>query len=159
MIQTMKSILIASALLIALFGSARTQDSGQQISLAHARVLLHSAPLVIPGAPVVAVRVRPCQFASCSDSVIEIEQVVDSSTHVTVVQWWYGSSTERDGWLERCRRDLATPKGAAGDYACPEPTAQAVIHGLWVEVAGPLPTRTRARLLAHLELAQPNAGP
>jgi hypothetical protein len=123
-------------------------------SLSLARAVLHSSPLLVPNLPIVVVRARPCaNTAACPDSMIEIEQVFDSTTHVTVRQWWVGPATRRSGWLERCRHDLRNPDRASDVHACPEPGSQAIIHGLWVEIHGPLPQRVLAGLLAQLELA------
>ena len=121
-------------------------------SQSQARRVLHSSPLLVPSLPIVAVRTLPCEQA-CPDSMIEIEQVFDSTTHVTVRQWWVGPATRRFGWLEMCRHDLQSPDRAGDVHACPEPGSQAIIHGLWAEIRGPLPARVLASLLARLELA------
>ena len=124
----------------------------QAASLSQARRVLHSSPLLVPSLPVVAVRTLPCEQA-CPDSMIEIEQVFDSTTHVTIRQWWVGPATRRFGWLEMCRHDLQSPDRASDVSACSEPGSQAIIHGLWVEIHAPLPGRVLARLLAQLEPA------
>jgi hypothetical protein len=121
-------------------------------SLSLSQRVLHSSPLLVPSLPIVAVRVLPCE-GPCPDSMIEVEQVFDSTTHVTVRQWWVGPATRRSGWLERCRHDLRSPDRASDVNACPEPGSQAIIHGLWVEIHGPLPGRVLAHLLAQLESA------
>lgn len=121
-------------------------------SLSLAQGVLHSSPLLVRNLPIVAVRALPCEYA-CPDSMIEVEQVFDSTTHVTVRQWWVGPATRRSGWLERCRHDLRSPDRASDVNACPEPGSQAIIHGIWVEIHGPLPGRVLAHLLSQLELA------
>jgi hypothetical protein len=127
-------------------------------SLGRASAVLHSPPLVLSAAPVVAVRILSCRW-TCPDSMVEIDQAVDSTTIVTVRQWWIGPATRRSGWLERCRHDLRNPQRALDVNACPEPFPQEIEHGLWVELVGPLPNRTLAKLLDRLELTAPlNAG-
>lgn len=145
------------AFAISMITMASPSLPAQQIpaaSFSLAEAVLHSAPLLVPGLPVVAVRAQRCPYVSaCPDSLIEIEQVFDSTTNVTVRQWWVGPATRRSGWLEACRHDLRSPDRALDVSACPEPGSQAIIHGLWVEIHGPLPGRVLAHLLAQLELA------
>ena len=143
---------------ISLFTIPTSSLPAQQVSdvsLSRAEAILHSPPLLLPGLPIVHVHALPCEY-SCPDSMIEIEQVFDSTTHVTMLEWWVGPATRRSGWLERCRHDLRNPDRALDLYACPEPQPQAVIHGVWVEIRGALRSRDLARLLD--QLAPPTQG-